>query len=89
MPFHPTDHGRTGGEGQQPADQSLQLLDERRWRVGEDRVQTGQSGQLDALVGTRQGLQQERQELDSSDQKKEKQTFNMDAGELKRRENGS
>lgn len=52
-------------------------------------MQTGQSGQLDALVGTRQGLQQEGQELDSSDQKKEKQTFNMDAGELKRRENGS
>lgn len=60
-----SDHCWAGGEGQQPADQSLQLLDEDLGRVDEDGLQTGQSGELDALVGTRQGLQQQRQELET------------------------
>lgn len=60
-----SDHCWAGGEGQQPADQSLQLLDEDLGRVDEDGLQAGQSGELDALVGTRQGLQQQRQELET------------------------
>lgn len=59
-----THHGWTTDEGQQPAHQRLKLLDQDLRRVFEDRFQAGQSGQLDALVGTRQGLQQQRQELD-------------------------
>lgn len=58
-----THHGWAADEGQQPVDQSLQLLNERLRRVNEDGLQTGQSGQLDALIGTRQGLQQQSEEL--------------------------
>lgn len=60
-----SDHCRAAGEGQQPADQSLQLLEEDLGWVDEDGLQAGQSGELDALVGTRQGLQQQRQELET------------------------
>lgn len=60
-----SDHCWAAGEGQQPVDQSLQLLDEDLGRVDEDGLQAGQSGELDALVGTRQGLQQQRQELET------------------------
>ena len=69
---HVTDHGRTGDEGQQPAEQSLQLLYESRRWVDEDGLQAGQGGQLDALIGTRQGLQQQGQELDRDERQKEK-----------------
>lgn len=60
-----SDHCWAAGEGQQPADQSLQLLDEDLGRVDEDGLQAGQRGELDALVGTRQGLQQQGQELET------------------------
>lgn len=57
-------HDGTGGEGQQPADQSLQLLDEGRGGLHQDGLQAGQGGQLDGVVRTQQGLQQKRQQLD-------------------------
>lgn len=58
-----TNHGWTGGESQKPGEQSLQLLYESGWRVHKDGLQAGQCGQLDTLIGTRQCLQQQRQEL--------------------------
>lgn len=57
-------HGRTADQRQQPADQRLQLLDQDLRGGHQDRLQAGQGGQLDALVGTRQRLQQQRQELE-------------------------
>lgn len=59
-----TNHDWTRDEGQQPVDQSLQLLYENLWWVDEDRLQTRQSGQLDALIRIRQSLQQQSEKLD-------------------------
>ncbi len=59
-----TNHGWTTDERQQSVDQSLKLQYERLWWVGEDGLQAGQRGQLDALIRTWQSLQKKRQELD-------------------------
>lgn len=59
-----TNHGWAGGECQQPGEQSLQLLYNSWWRVHQHRLQAGQCGELDALIWTRQRLQQQRQELE-------------------------
>lgn len=59
-----TNHGWAGGECQQPGEQSLQLLYDSWWRVHKHRLQAGQRGELDALIRTRQCLQQQRQELE-------------------------
>lgn len=65
--IHVSDHCWAGGESHQSADQSLHLLDQDLRRVDEDGLQAGQSGELDALVGTGQGLQKQRQELNTND----------------------
>lgn len=59
-----THHGRAGGECQQPGEQSLQLLYDSWRRLHKHRLQAGQCGELDALIGTQQRLQQQRQELE-------------------------
>lgn len=58
-----TNHSWTAEEGQQPVDQSFQLLYDNLWWVDEDGLQTGQSCQMNVLIRTRQGLQQQRKKL--------------------------